>query len=156
VNDEENWLLTTRLSALASRLRAAAPDAAEPLWREADAAIAAAGAGEDADVALPVMERSLASLEALLAAWDAGRARIPDWDQAVLKRAMNAFKKRLKLTRADDEVTSSRNPLSRGAASGILGIPPPERFAPDVWSLLVRQGRLKDAGHGLLEPAAGG
>lgn len=152
---EENWLLGTRLRELATRLRAAAPGDVESLWREADAAVAAAGAGEDADVALPVMERSLPALDALIAGWDAGRVRLPDWDQAVLKRAMNAFKKRLKLTRADDEVTSSRNPLSKGAASGILGIPPPERFTRDVWALLVRQGRLRDAGHGLLEPAAG-
>ena len=156
MTEEGNWLLGTRLRDLAARLRACGGGpAAEALWREADAAVNAAGAGEDADVALPVMERSLPALEEILAGWDAGRTRLPGWDQAVLRRAMTAFKKRLKLTRADDEYTSSRNPLSRGAASGIVGISPPTRFPPDVWRLLVKQGRLRDAGHGVLELGSG-
>ena len=66
---------------------------------------------------------------------------------------MKAYRKRLKLVRLDDESSGSRNPLSKGEASGILGVKPPEQYAPEIWAALVRQGRLKDGGHGLLELA---
>jgi len=153
----ENWLLSSRLRALAQRL-ALGVDAGETevLWRAADRDVAAADAGEDAATALPVLERSLGELESLVSAWDSRTTPLPAWDQAVLKRAMNAFKKRLKLTRADDEVSSNRNPLSRGVSSSILGITPPEQYTADVWAVLVAQGRLRDAGDGLLEPAGDG
>lgn len=153
----ENWLLCTRLRTLRDRLAAgAAGPEADALWRAADRDVAAAGASEDATVALPVMERSLPDLAALLDAWDRRAAPLPAWDQAVLKRAMNAFKKRLKLTRADDEVSSNRNPLSRGTSSSIVGVRAPEAYTEDVWRLLVLHGRLRDAGGGLYEPAGAG
>jgi hypothetical protein len=149
VAEVENWLLSARLRGVAERLEAGGdPDG---LWREAEEAVRRAGADEEADVALPVMERSAEALRALVGAWDAGRAPLPEWDHGVLKRAMNAFKRRLKLTRADDEVSGSRNPLSRGERSGITGVRAPEQYPPEVWALLVRLGRLRDAGHGLLE-----
>ena len=154
--DEGNWLLSTRLRALAAAL-AATSDPAETArhWHEAQAAIAAAGADQDADVALPVLEKSLPDLQALLAAWDTARAGLPAWDLAVLKRAMKAFRRRIDLARADEESSTSRNPLSRGESSGITGVRPPEQYPPDVWDLLVRQGRLRDAGQGILESTAG-
>lgn len=156
MTDAENWLLRTRLRDAHARI-AAAPgtDAAAAAWRAAQAAVQAAGAGEDADVALPVLERDLQALDALLAAWDARKLPLSGWDQAVLKRAMNAYKRRLKLTRADDEFSSSRSPFSRGASSGINGTRPPEQYTQDIWALLVAQGRLRDGGDGLLEPGAG-
>ena len=152
MSEPENWLLRTRLRDVRARLAAADAGAAEAAWRDADAAVAAAGAAEEAEIALPVMERDTAALDALLAAWDARKLPLSAWDQAVLKRALNAYKRRLKLTRADDEFSSSRNPMSRGAESGIVGTRPPEGYTRDVWDLLVAQGRLRDAGDGLLEP----
>jgi hypothetical protein len=151
--DPATWLLVTRLRAVAARLEGATPAAADAAWGEADRAVAEAEAQEDETVALPVMERDAGELRALLSAWDARRASLPERDQAVLRRAMNAYKKRLKLFRVDDEASSSRNPLSRGARSTIAGIRPPEAYGDDVWALLVAHGRLRDAGHGLLEPA---
>ena len=151
VADVENWLLISRLRAIASRV--ADPAAAQAAWREAEGAVASAGAQEDAAIALPVLERDAGELAGLLRAWDARKAPLSAWDQAVLKRAMNAYKKRLKLTRADDEGSGSRNPLSRGSTSSITGVRPPEGYGADVWELLVVQGRLRDGGHGLLEPA---
>lgn len=150
----ENWLLLTRLRLVLARLELA-DDAAETasIWREADRAVADAGAGEDAVIALPVLERSLAELTALFTAWDMHETPLCAWDQAVLKRAMNAFKKRLKVTRGDDEVSSNRNPMSRGVSSSIVGIRPPEQYSADIWETLVAQGRLRDAGDDLLEPA---
>lgn len=57
-----------------------------------------------------------------------------------LKRALKAFKKRLKLTRLDDE-----SGLSRGGnkKSGITGITPPAGHPPGIWEELVRLGKLK-------------
>jgi hypothetical protein len=56
------------------------------------------------------------------------------------KRALKAFKKRLKLTRLDDE-----SGLSRGAGkkSGITGITPPSGHPPGIWDELVSLGKLK-------------
>ena len=157
MTDAENWLLHTRLRALRERIAASGEaGAADAAWREAEAAVSAAGADEEAEVALPVLERDLAALDALLAAWDARMLPLTSWDQAVLKRALNAYKRRLKLTRADDEFSSSRSPFSRGASSGIRGTRPPEQYAQDIWDLLVAQGRLRDGGDGLLEPGASG
>jgi hypothetical protein len=64
-----------------------------------------------------------------------------------LKQAFKAFKKRLKLTRLDDESRLSKSPLSKGP-SGILGITPPNQFPQAVWEELVRQGKLKKMGGG--------
>lgn len=153
MTDEANWLLITRLRAVAEAVRTAADAAAAgTAWRSGDVAVVAAGAADDADVALPVMERSLADLDALLDAWTTRRKPLPAWDQAVLKRAMKAFHRRLDLTRGDDEVSSSRNPLTRGEASAISGVRPPEKYSADIWALLVAQGRLAEAGDGVLEP----
>jgi hypothetical protein len=66
----------------------------------------------------------------------------------VLKSAFNAFKKRMKLTRLDQESRIGRSPLSSGGRSQIAGIVPPDQFPAAVWDELVKQGRLKYAGQG--------
>lgn len=68
-----------------------------------------------------------------------------------LKRALKAFRKRLKLMRLDDESKLGAGPLSGGRDSGVVAIRPPYEFPKEVWDELVQQGRLKDAGHGLYE-----
>jgi hypothetical protein len=68
-----------------------------------------------------------------------------------LKSAMKAFKKRLKLTRLEDESKIAGGPLSSGRGSGIFAISPPNQFDPAVWDELVRQGKLKKAGGGMFE-----
>lgn len=153
MSDEANWLLSARLAEVARRVAATSEGPlAEAAWSDADAALREAGAAEEAEVALPVLVRSLPDLEALLAAWAARRTPLPAWDKAVLARAMKALKRRLDLTRGDDDVSSSRNPLTRGASSSITGVRPPERYPPEVWATLVAHGRLRDAGDGVLEP----
>jgi hypothetical protein len=57
-----------------------------------------------------------------------------------LKRALKAFKKRLKLTRLDDESGLSR---AGGKKSGISGITPPTGHPPGIWDELVTKGKLK-------------
>lgn len=69
----------------------------------------------------------------------------------VLKRAFKAFKKRLKLTRLDQESTLGGGPMSGGRPSGIVAITPPNQYPREVWDALVEQGRLKKASHGQYE-----
>ncbi len=68
-----------------------------------------------------------------------------------LKKAYQAFKKRLKLARLDDESRLGHGPVQGGRASGIKAIQPPLQYPRAVWDELVRQGKLRNVGHGLFE-----
>jgi hypothetical protein len=68
-----------------------------------------------------------------------------------LKAALKAFKKRLKLTRLDQESRLGRNPLTTGRSSDIVAITPPSGHTPAVWEELVLQGKLKRDRHGTYE-----
>ena len=57
-----------------------------------------------------------------------------------LKKALKAFKKRLKLMKLDDESGLSRG---GGKKSGITGITPPTGHPPGIWEELVHAGKLK-------------
>ncbi len=72
-----------------------------------------------------------------------------------LKMAMKAFKKRLKLTKLDEESKLGRNPLSTGKGSGIFAISPPRDYSIAVWEELVKRGRLKPAGKGFYQLVGG-
>ena len=81
-------------------------------------------------------------------------AALPDGiDNAQLKNALKAFKKRLKLARLDDESRLGHGATSSGGRSGIVAIAPPTRYPQAVWGELVRQGKLRRAGQGLYELA---
>lgn len=69
-----------------------------------------------------------------------------------LKHALQAFKKRLKLARLDDESRLGYGAMTSGDASGIVGVRAPDQFPQDVWDELVRRGRIKYAGNGMYEP----
>lgn len=60
-----------------------------------------------------------------------------------LKRALQAFKKRLKLYRRDDESSLGGGKLTSGRSSGIVGIQLPEGFGPEVWQTLMAQNRIR-------------
>jgi hypothetical protein len=68
-----------------------------------------------------------------------------------LKQALKAFKKRLKLTRLDEESSLGGGPLSSGRGSGIVAIQPPSQYPREVWEKLVEQGKLRRAGGGMYE-----
>jgi aryl-alcohol dehydrogenase-like predicted oxidoreductase len=68
-----------------------------------------------------------------------------------LKAAFKAFKKRLKLTRLDDESSLRGGHTTSGRNSGIVAITPPNDFPAEVWEELVRQGKIKRAGRGTYE-----
>ena len=72
-------------------------------------------------------------------------------DAAQLSKAMKAFKKRLKLTRLDDESRLEHGPMRKGGRSGVVAITPPAQFPQAVWDELVRQGKLRRAGYGMYE-----
>ena len=69
----------------------------------------------------------------------------------ILKQALKAFKKRLKLTQLDEESRVGVGPLSGGRPSGIVAITPPNQYPRAVWDALVEQGRLKKASQGQYE-----
>lgn len=79
--------------------------------------------------------------------------RNPDgsFTKDTLKRAMKALKKRLKVTRLDDESRLGHDATTRGGHSGITAVRPPQQYPPEVWQALAAQGRLRDVGHGLYE-----
>ena len=70
-----------------------------------------------------------------------------------LRKALKAFKKRLKLARLDDESSLGRGATSGGKSSGIVAVMPPNQYPKAVWDKLVEQGRLKYTGQGLYQLA---
>lgn len=68
-----------------------------------------------------------------------------------LKRALKAFRKRLKLTQLDDESRLGYGPMSGGGKSGVVAITPPNQYPKEVWEELARQGKIKHAGSSLYE-----
>ena len=76
--------------------------------------------------------------------------RQEDISPEILRRAMKAFKKRLKLTALDEDSRLGRGALS-GGPKGVCAIQPPNQFPIEVWEELRRQGRLRNSGYGLYE-----
>ena len=72
---------------------------------------------------------------------------MPDPEQ--LKKALKAFRKRLNLMRQDDESRLSHGAMTKGSQSSIVGVRPPDIFPQEIWDELVRQGKLRQEGHGL-------
>jgi hypothetical protein len=82
---------------------------------------------------------------------ESGAATPGGFDSAQLKSALKAFRKRLKLSRLDDESRLGHGPMSSGGHSGIMAIVPPAQYPQAVWDELVRQGKLRRSSHGLYE-----
>lgn len=74
-------------------------------------------------------------------------------DPKLLKTALKAFKKRLKLTQLVDDSKVSTRQMTSGSTYDIVAIQPPVDFPQEVWKELVKQGKLKNAGNGLYELA---
>ena len=139
--DPANHLLVTLLRSLA--------DGSSSDWSSARAALDVAEEAQG-DLLAHVEARDAAGLAALIAAWESGATLRTVHDRGVLKRALKAFRKRLKLVRLDEE-SRIGGAFSKGERSGIVSIEPPDSYPPDVWAELVRDGRLLDAGHRMLE-----
>ena len=64
------------------------------------------------------------------------------------KKALRAFKKRLKMQQLDGDSRLGRSPLT-GAHSTVYAIQPPMGFGRPMWETLAGKGYLKDDGGGL-------
>lgn len=72
-----------------------------------------------------------------------------------LKKALKAFKKRLKVTRLDDESRLGHGPMSGGGRDRIVSIQPPTGFGREIWEELADKGYLKRDGVGFYELVEG-
>ncbi|MBL9076727.1 MAG: hypothetical protein JNL08_04440 [Planctomycetes bacterium] len=68
-----------------------------------------------------------------------------------LTRAMKALKKRLKLTRLDDESRLGHDAMSKGSRSGIVAVKAPSQYPLEVWQALEQKGRVRIDQSGLVE-----
>jgi len=68
-----------------------------------------------------------------------------------LKRALKAFRRKLKNYRRDDESRLSRGYTTAGKSSSITAVQPPKEYPAAVWDKLIESGRLKRSGGGTLE-----
>lgn len=83
---------------------------------------------------------------------DQAGATPPAISPETLKSALKAFRKRLKVSRLDEESKlGASRPMTGGKKSGITAITPPSQFPRAVWDELARQGVLRYAGSGLFE-----
>ncbi len=72
-------------------------------------------------------------------------------DNENLKRAMRAFRRKLKSIRRDDESKLGAKFVTSGRSSAIKAITPPSDFPSPVWAKLVEEGRLVRGGQGTFE-----
>jgi hypothetical protein len=90
-------------------------------------------------------------LRSIVDAWSSGKRHLCEPDRELLKRAIKAFRKSLKVTRLDAESSVGGNPMTSGRQSSIVGIVPPPRYPRVVWDELVREGRLAGGRQGIYE-----
>ncbi len=126
----------------------AAPDKA---WAEASQALDAAQEDDDVELYVAVDERDFDALRGIVEQWASGERTLTKHDRNVLKRALKAFRKRLKLARLDSESSVGGGPMSSGRQSSIVGVRPPDQFPQEVWDALARQKRLIAASDGTYE-----
>ena len=68
-----------------------------------------------------------------------------------IKRAMKALRRRLKLTRLDEESRLGHDAMSKGFKSTVFAVVPPGQYPKEVWDELVALGRLRAMEQGLYE-----
>ena len=148
--------IATQLDELAAAIEAAPdPRRASAEWKQVHKLLDKAGlpAGRVTHV---VGMRDLAQLVGLITQLredDAPAATSDVPDEETCKKAFRAFCKRLKFTVLDEQSKLGRGPLSKGADAGNPAIVPPVEWPDVVWRELVRQGKLRDIGHGFYERA---
>jgi hypothetical protein len=68
-----------------------------------------------------------------------------------LKKALKAFKKRLKLTQLDEDSRLGHSPLTGGSRDRVVAIQPPLGFGREIWEELAEKGYLKHDTAGFYE-----
>lgn len=131
--------------------------ASDGAWSTARGALDDYGvsAEDDAELGAAIESRDASTLGAILSQWASGERLMLERDRGVLKRALKAYRKRLKITLLDAESSVAGGPMSAGRKSSIFAIVPPDRYPREVWDELVRQKRLVDGGRGMYELAPG-
>jgi hypothetical protein len=71
-----------------------------------------------------------------------------------LKKALKAFRKRMKFTQLDEDSRLGHSPLT-GSKNKIVSIQPPLGFGREIWEELADQGYLKRDGIGFYELVPG-
>jgi hypothetical protein len=71
-----------------------------------------------------------------------------------LKKALKAFKKRMKIMQLDEDSRLGHSPLT-GAKNKVQSIQPPAGFGAAIWEELADQGFLKRDGQGFFEIVPG-
>ena len=123
----------------------------ERAWAEASRALAAAREEDDVELYVAVDERDLDTLRTIVLGWESGERTLTKHDRDALKRALKAFRKRLKLVQLDSESSVGGGPMSAGRQSSIVGVWPPDQYPQEVWDELARQKRLIAAPDGTYE-----
>ncbi|MEA2711327.1 MAG: hypothetical protein QOF78_3928 [Phycisphaerales bacterium] len=72
-----------------------------------------------------------------------------------LRKALKAFKKRIKLTQLDDDSKLGHSPLTGSSRSKLISIQPPAGFGKEIWEELAEKGFLKRDGIGFYELVPG-
>ncbi|MFT5290265.1 MAG: hypothetical protein ACI8QS_001993 [Planctomycetota bacterium] len=153
--DPNMTLLFTALEGVVKDLKVDAED--DAAWAVARGAVAHYGVKEadDEDLHMAVELCDAETLLEIHSGWESGQRLMLVRDRDVLKRALKAYRKRLKVTLLDAESSVSGGPMSGGRSSDIVGIAPPERYPREVWDMLVQQKRLINQGQGTYELPAG-
>ena len=128
-----------------------------PEWGAIQRLLVKAGA-DVSDVGRAVATRDLDLIDHLIAKVRDPEIELPgaepDIDEGmeipedVLRDAMRAYRKRVKLTKLDHESKLARSPLSSGKDADFDAIIPPNQYPPGVWRALVRRGELESTGQG--------
>src|ERR1700760_2606991 len=71
-----------------------------------------------------------------------------------MKRALKAFRKRMKIQQLEEDSKLGHSPLT-GSKTKIVSIQPPLGFGKDVWEQLADMGFLKRDGRGFFELVEG-
>jgi len=145
--DPKTMLLSHALCDLAARLEDPAARAAA--WTEARAASEGVQDVDD-DARSAIESEDAVALSTLVNGWASGERLLPVHDRSLLKRAMKAFRKRLKLMRLDEE-SRIGGAFSSGMNSSVVALTPPAQYPRRIWDELAQQGRLIDAKHGMFE-----
>ncbi len=141
-------LLSRILTGVVAQLQSGgAPDQA---WAEASRALAATQE-EDVELYVAIDEHDLDALSTIVRQWASNERTLPKHDRDVLKRALKAFRKRLKIVRLDSVSTAGHGPMSSGRQSSIVGVQPPDQYPQEVWDELARQKRLIAGRDGIYE-----
>ena len=140
-------LLSRILTDIVAQLQVGA--APEQAWAEASQALAAAQEEDDVELYVAVEDRDFDALRTIVRQWASCERTLTKHDRNVLKRAMKAFRKRLKIVRLDSESSVGGGPTSSGRQSSIVGVRPPDQYPQEVWDELARQKRVVAAPDGI-------